>query len=116
MSGAGLSRYIATSGSSLAFLIHRKAVFELHGEHDPIPQHDPREKECLHWSALGKTNDEIAEIPGLSIHTTQRYLMSARHKLGAASTTSATALAIQLHLIILYGNTQDCNIASSRAG
>jgi DNA-binding CsgD family transcriptional regulator len=91
----------------LAFLIHRKAVFELHGEHDPIPQLGPREKECLHWSALGKTNDEIAEILGLSMHTTQRYLMSARHKLGAASTTSATALAIQLRLINPYGNMQD---------
>ena len=91
----------------LGFLIHRKAVFELHGEHDPIPQLAPREKECLYWSALGKTNDEIAEILGLSMHTTQRYLMSARHKLGAASTTSATALAIQLRLINPYGNTQD---------
>lgn len=91
----------------LAFVIHRKAVFELHGEHDPIPQLGPREKECLYWSALGKTNDEIAEILGLSMHTTQRYLMSARHKLGAASTTSATALAIQLRLINPYGNTQD---------
>lgn len=91
----------------LGFLIHRKAVFELHGEHDPIPQLGPREKECLHWAALGKTNDEIAEILGLSIHTTQRYSMSARHKLGAASTTSATALAIQLRLINPYGNTQD---------
>ena len=91
----------------LAFLIHRKAVFELHGEHDPIPQLGPREKECLYWSALGKTNEEIAEILGLSMHTTQRYLMSARHKLGAASTTSATALAIQLRLINPYGNMQD---------
>ncbi|TQN59175.1 LuxR family transcriptional regulator [Agrobacterium tumefaciens] len=91
----------------LAFLIHRKAVFELHGQDDPIPQLGPREKECLHWSALGKTNDEIAEILGLSMHTTQRYLTSARHKLGAASTTSATALAIQLRLINPYGNTQD---------
>ncbi|MBB3965853.1 helix-turn-helix transcriptional regulator [Rhizobium metallidurans] len=91
----------------LGFLIHRKAVFELHGEHDPIPQLAPREKECLYWSALGKTNDEIAEILGLSMHTTQRYLMSARHKLGGASTTSATALAIQLRLINPYGNTQD---------
>ncbi|MGR9363581.1 helix-turn-helix transcriptional regulator (plasmid) [Rhizobium leguminosarum] len=91
----------------LAFLIHRKAVFELHGEHDPIPQLGPREKECLHWSALGKTYDEIAEILGLSLHTTHRYLTSARHKLGAASTTSATALAIQLRLINPYGNTQD---------
>ncbi|NTE68132.1 LuxR family transcriptional regulator [Agrobacterium tumefaciens] len=104
------SNLVQTYGNEwldLAFLIHRKAVFELHGEHDPIPQLGPREKECLYWSALGKTNDEIAEILGLSMHTTQRYLMSARHKLGAASTTSATALAIQLRLINPYGNTQD---------
>nr|WP_077472579.1 autoinducer binding domain-containing protein [Rhizobium sp. P44RR-XXIV] len=51
----------------LSFLIHRKAVFELHGEHDPVPQLGRREKECLYWSALGKTNDEIAEILGLSM-------------------------------------------------
>ncbi len=104
------SKLVQTYGHEwldLAFLIHRKAVFELHGEHDPIPQLGPREKECLYWSALGKTNDEIAEILGLSMHTTQRYLMSARHKLGAASTTSATAIAIQLRLINPYGNTQD---------
>ncbi len=103
------SKLVQTYGHEwldLAFLIHRKAVFELHGEHDPIPQLGPREKECLYWSALGKTNDEIAEILGLSMHTTQRYLMSARHKLGAASTTSATALAIQLRLINPYGNTR----------
>lgn len=91
----------------LAFVIHRKAVFELHGEHDPVPQLGSREKECLYWAALGKTNDEIAEILGLSIHTTQRYSMSARHKLGAASITSAASLAIQLRLINPYGNTQD---------
>lgn len=91
----------------LAFLIHKKAVFELHGKNDPVPRLGPREKECLHWSALGKTNEQIAEILGLSEHTTQRYLTTARTKLGAASTTSATALAIQLRLINPYGNTQD---------
>lgn len=91
----------------LAFLIHKKAVFELHGKHDPVPRLGPREKQCLHWSALGKTNEQIAEILGLSEHTIQRYLMTARTKLGAASTTSATAIAIQLRLINPYGNAQD---------
>ncbi|MCR5942529.1 LuxR family transcriptional regulator [Ochrobactrum sp. XJ1] len=89
----------------LGFVIHRKAVFELHGEHDPVPQLSNREIECLHWSALGMHSNEIAEILGLSEHTTQAYLTSARHKLGAATTTSATALAIQLRLINPYGNT-----------
>jgi LuxR family transcriptional regulator, quorum-sensing system regulator CinR len=90
----------------LAFLIHKKAVFELHGEHDPVPQLSNREIECLHWSALGLHSKDIATILGLSEHTTQSYLASARHKLGAATITSATSLAIQLRLINPYGNTQ----------
>ncbi|WP_142627701.1 LuxR family transcriptional regulator [Rhizobium sp. P007] len=91
----------------IAFLIHRKAVFELHGEHDPIPQLSNREIECLRWSALGLNSKDIAEILGLSEHTTQGYIASARHKLGAATITSATSIAIQLRLINPYGNTQN---------
>ena len=91
----------------VAFLIHKKAIFELHGEHDPVPQLGKRELECLHWTALGKTSKEIATILGLSEHTTSRYLMTARHKLGGGPITSAVALAIQLRLINPYGNTQN---------
>ncbi|CAK7260968.1 MULTISPECIES: LuxR family transcriptional regulator [unclassified Shinella] len=90
----------------VAYLIHRRAVFELHGEHDPIPHLSNREIECLHWSALGLHSKDIATILGLSEHTTQSYLASARHKLGAATITSATSLAIQLRLINPYSNTQ----------
>lgn len=90
----------------IAYLIHRKAVFELHGEHDPVPQLTSREIECLHWSALGLHSKDIAEILGLSEHTTQSYIASARHKLGAATITAATSIAIQLRLINPYGNTQ----------
>lgn len=90
----------------IAYIIHRRAVFELHGEHDPVPQLSNREIECLHWSALGLHSKDIATILGLSEHTTQSYLASARHKLGAATITSATSLAIQLRLINPYGNTQ----------
>ncbi|PZM12951.1 helix-turn-helix transcriptional regulator [Rhizobium tubonense] len=91
----------------LAFLIHKKAIFELHGEHDPVPQLARRELECLHWTALGKTSKEIADILGLSEHTTSRYLTSARHKLGSGPIASTVALAIQLRLINPYGNTQN---------
>jgi len=91
----------------LAFLIHKKAVFELHGENDPIPQLGPREIECLHWTALGKDSKDIAAILGLSEHTTQTYLKTARFKLGAATISAAIARAIQLRLINPYGNTQN---------
>ena len=89
----------------LAFLIHHKAIFELHGEHDPIPQLSARELECLHWSALGKDSVDIAVILKLSEHTTRAYIKSARNKLGGGSITYTIARAMQLRLIQPFGNT-----------
>lgn len=91
----------------LAHVIHRKAVFELHGEHDPVPQLGPREIECLHWTALGKDSKDIAAILQLSEHTTQTYLKTARYKLGGATISAAIARAIQLRLINPYANPHD---------
>ncbi|RWI72174.1 autoinducer binding domain-containing protein [Mesorhizobium sp.] len=91
----------------LAHIIHRKAVFEMHGEHDPIPQLGAREIECLHWTALGKDSKDIATILQLSEHTTQTYLKTARYKLGGATISAAIARAIQLRLINPYANPQD---------
>jgi len=89
----------------LAFLIHHKAIFELYGEHDPIPHLSAREIECLHWRALGKDSGDIAVLLKLSEHTTGAYLKSARNKLGGGSITYAIARAIQLRLIHPFGNT-----------
>lgn len=89
----------------LAFLIYHKAIFELHGEHDPIPQLSARELECLHWSALGKDSVDIAVILKLSEHTTRAYIKSARNKLGGGSITYTIARAMQLRLIQPFGNT-----------
>ncbi|WP_107676447.1 LuxR family transcriptional regulator [Agrobacterium sp. LAD9] len=93
--------------ADLAFVIHRKAVFELYGEHDPVPQLAARELECLHWTALGKDSKDIAAILKLSEHTTQAYLKSARNKLGGGPITATIAKAIQLRLINPYVNTQN---------
>lgn len=57
------------------------------------PRLSPRELECLQWKAEGKTAWECAIILGLSEHTVRCYLESARHKLGASSTTQAVAIA-----------------------
>lgn len=89
----------------LARLVHRKAIFEVFGRHDPVPLLSPREMECLHWLALGNDHKGLALILGLSEHTTRSYLKSARYKLGCLTTTAATARAIQLRLINPYGNT-----------
>ena len=91
----------------LAFLIHHKAIFELHGEHDRIPQLTPREIECLHWTALGKDAIDIAVLLKLSEHTIRAYLKSARTKLGSGSITFTIARAIQLRLINPIGNTHN---------
>ena len=89
----------------LAFLVHHKAIFELYGEHDPVPQLSARELECLHWSALGKDSVDIAVILKLSEHTTRAYIKSARHKLGGGSITYTIARAMQLRLVHPFGNT-----------
>lgn len=89
----------------LSFLIHHKAIFELHGEYDPIPQLSAREIECLDWTALGKNSIDIAVILNLSEHTTRAYIKSARLKLGGGSIAYTIARAIQLRLINPFGNT-----------
>jgi len=64
-----------------------------------IPSLAPREKECLTWAAVGKTNDEIGTILSLSENTVNGYLRSAATKLGVRSKIHAVAKAIQLKLI-----------------
>lgn len=54
-----------------------------------------RERECLHWTASGKTSHEIATILGLSEHTVNHYLSAACQKLGAANRAHAVAKAIR---------------------
>lgn len=93
----------------IGFHIHRKAIFELHGESDPVPYLSKREKECLYWTALGKNSKDIAAILELSDHTVQSYLTSARNKLGAATIASATSRAIQLRLINPYSDINTLN-------
>jgi len=54
-----------------------------------------RERECLHWTASGKTSSEIAIILGLSEHTVNHYLSAVCQKLGAANRAHAVARAIR---------------------
>ncbi|MBY3211809.1 helix-turn-helix transcriptional regulator [Rhizobium laguerreae] len=83
----------------LGFLLHRKAVFELHGENDPVPSLGTREIECLHWASRGKDSKDIGKILGLSEHTARGYLKSARYKLGCPTLSAAIAHAVHLNLI-----------------
>jgi DNA-binding CsgD family transcriptional regulator len=54
-----------------------------------------RERECLQWTACGKTSQEIAIILDLSEHTVNHYLSAACQKLGAVNRVHAVAKAIR---------------------
>ena len=85
--------------TELSILLHSKALVELYGEGEVVPPLGPRERECLHWAALGKDYKDIAIILGISEHTARGYLKSARFKLSCANIPQAIAKAIKFRLI-----------------
>lgn len=58
-----------------------------------------RETECLRWAAVGKSEWEISQILGISEHTSEKHLLNAKSKLGAANRVHAVAEAIRLGYI-----------------
>lgn len=64
-----------------------------------LPKLAPRERECLLWTARGKTAWEIAAILSLSQETVVHYLKSAGTKLSVHNKTHAVVKAILLGLI-----------------
>lgn len=70
-----------------------------HGPAPARPALSPRERECLQWTAAGKTSWEIATILNLSQNTADGYIASATRKLGASNRTQAVAEGIRRGLI-----------------
>ncbi len=75
-------------------------VFKRLGEVSAIPKLtqmplSDRERECLVWTAAGKTSVEIAKILDLSEHTVNHYLNNATHKIGTVNRTQAVAFALR---------------------
>ena len=60
-----------------------------------------RERECLQWSAAGKTSWEMAMIIGVSERTANFHIGNAMHKLGVSSRHHAVARAMSLRIICL---------------
>jgi len=83
---------------SIAGFLHIKAFSDstVQPGRNPLSR---REIECLQWAALGKTDDEISDILGLSRLTISSYIKSARYKLGCINRVSAVAKAVSLQLI-----------------
>ncbi len=65
----------------------------------PQIQLTDRERECLNWTAAGKTSSDIGTIIGLSTHTVDHHLNSAAQKLNASNRAHAVATAIRLKII-----------------
>ncbi|MGI9351294.1 MAG: helix-turn-helix transcriptional regulator [Rhizobiaceae bacterium] len=58
-----------------------------------------REKQCLFWVAMGKTDEEIGNILHIGKWTVVGHLKSAKHKLGASNRASAVATAMSSGII-----------------
>ncbi|MGE0152653.1 MAG: autoinducer binding domain-containing protein [Reyranellaceae bacterium] len=55
----------------------------------------PRERECLHWAAVGKTDDEIASILTISSTTAHWHIENAKRKFDVATRVQAVLAAFR---------------------
>ncbi len=95
-----MKRELLRDAMMLAWNFHATALqsYARPTESDAI--HLPlREASCLRWKALGKKDDEIAQILGISPHTVRFHLESARARLNGANTMHAVAKALACGLI-----------------
>lgn len=58
-----------------------------------------RELEVVEWLCAGKTQDDIAQILDISLHTVNTYVRSTKFKLNALNTAHLVAKAIRLRLV-----------------
>lgn len=66
---------------------------------DQLTELHHREYQCLQWVAVGKTDQEIAEILALSPNTVRNYIERAKVNLGAPNRTAAVVKALQIGLL-----------------
>lgn len=65
----------------------------------PVPSLTQREREVLAWLGRGLQPKEIAQLLGISVHTSRDYVKSLHSKLGVRSRVEAVVKAQQLNLI-----------------
>lgn len=63
-----------------------------------FPLVSPREREILNWISLGKRNEEIAQILGISQHTVNNHIKSLFKRLDVTSRAQAVSKAASLSL------------------
>ncbi len=88
------------SASGNLFLLIPFALEGLNNDSPPAQrQLSEREKECLKWSAVGKTSWEISRIVSCSERTVNFHLSNAIRKLGACNRRQAVAVAVARGII-----------------
>lgn len=83
----------------VAFNFHAAALRACGAAEEQSVHMPLREASCLRWKALGKTDEEIGRILGISPHTVRFHLESSRARLNTANTTHTVAKALALGLI-----------------
>jgi DNA-binding CsgD family transcriptional regulator len=93
-------RAIAPNLILIAQYVHHQAMVEagIYNRLESVHL-SPREAECLHWTASGKTVEDIATIVNISPRVTRAHLDSARRKLNASNIAHAVARAVSLGLV-----------------
>ncbi|MER8649237.1 LuxR family transcriptional regulator [Mesorhizobium sp. M1121] len=85
-----------------AFHFHQKAAkFENSSGSDEVPALSSREKECILWTARGKSSWEIGTILGISVNTVNFHVKNVMRKLDAGGRTLAAIKAVKLGIIEL---------------
>jgi len=89
------------AGQLLAAYIHEATLRVFQDGLLPVMRVElsPRERECLLWTAEGKTTWEIATILGISERTVAFHLHNVTHKLNVSNRSHAVARAMALQLI-----------------
>ncbi|ANT54600.1 helix-turn-helix transcriptional regulator [Mesorhizobium amorphae] len=79
----------------------RVAKFASSNGSGEAPDLSPREKECILWTARGKSSWEMGKILGISDNTVNFHIKNVMRKLNAASRTVAAIKAVNLGIIEL---------------
>jgi DNA-binding CsgD family transcriptional regulator len=90
---------LMTLNFSAQLLFDKFCVLQLASEHGKLASLSPRERECLRWTALGKTSAEIGIILDLSEHTINNYLNNACRKIDATNRSHAVYMATRKGII-----------------
>lgn len=67
----------------------------LQGSEGAFQPLSPRERECLHWVAAGKSDWEIGQILSISEKTVATHVDRLKHKLGTATRAQAIVVALR---------------------